>query len=347
MRAESITSPSSDLLPVFGCPPVAYVHSMDLHMVEKPKGHLLRLGKRLAKTCKPNRDRHGHWTLQLTSPTQAGIKLLLDLERREEGAVSQLHIAFDFLTPTQEDAEKMHQWLLAHLSQPWSRNSGDLYAGHPSGTFYSRRCPRGKPPNIQWCMYCDRLSYTDSHTPCCHLELRVTGAKYVRRLVKVAGSRPSTRHPDSRVPILAWDVLLADLHPLVRHYLRLENLDVEAFISAIPEQKPWNHYIPWKLTLRDLLRRLSADPTGQSVAAAHLLRRRLGVRSKAAFRRIDTALLFGTGPPFTTQPILRRRLRIKPKRLVERGQTTYRTVTSITHSHSQRNRRSKMGRKGR
>jgi len=128
-----------------------------------PTGLLSQLrhqyGSHLLITMKSNRFKHW-WVIEINQPTKDTITELA----RHDLQVSRVDVAFDFLTPTLEEAEQATEFLSQHVVLKWRRDQRSTVID--ATTYWSKKASRR---NIA--LYGDRESKTRMGSAA-HLELR-------------------------------------------------------------------------------------------------------------------------------------------------------------------------------
>ena len=108
------------------------------------------------------------YCIHLSQPTPMAFKILSDY--RGVGEVFYIELAWDFITNTQDEAEKLENWIRSHLIE-LRRGSKRVY--NFKTTRYSGN--RNQNPTA---MYANRQSKI-AKKPCVHLEWRISGARSV------------------------------------------------------------------------------------------------------------------------------------------------------------------------
>jgi hypothetical protein len=159
--------------------PVAYIDTVTLfHRGMFPRHELSWLRRRFArrmilKSCKAPGDAFCGGLITLHQPDVEALERLIAIPKRRF-VVSAVHIAVDFICPDQGQAKLAAAFLGRAAVQKWHRRNHCSHREKNTHYFRQERSTR----NIA--IYGDRESKT-GEGPCCHLEMRFTGAAACKR----------------------------------------------------------------------------------------------------------------------------------------------------------------------
>jgi hypothetical protein len=159
--------------------PVAYIDTVTLfHRGMFPRHELSWLRRRFArrmilKSCKAPGDAFCGGLITLHQPDVETLERLIAIPKRRF-VVSAVHIAVDFICPDQGQAKLAAAFLGRAAVQKWHRRNHCSHREKNTHYFRQERSTR----NIA--IYGDRESKT-GEGPCCHLEMRFTGAAACKR----------------------------------------------------------------------------------------------------------------------------------------------------------------------
>ena len=173
-------------------------------------------------------------------PDTATLKHLQDLQH-DRFAISEVHVAVDFLCSSPEEAEHLRAFLQTSMVQRWRRKGQNSHV--ELSTTYANR---NKRVSRNSAIYAARPSKT-GHGPCCHVELRFVGAQACKRAGK-------------RIGLNNFDVLITgvDAFALLNHEARLVLVDPRAVNSRIERFARISKRRYAKTTVTDLRERLAA-----------------------------------------------------------------------------------------
>jgi hypothetical protein len=163
-----------------------------------------------------------------------------------------VHVAFDFHVADLHGAEHLQQHFDQRLRQTWRRRQD---RGSEFGTLYLRRRPNAAR-NIA--IYSDKPSKPDG-SPCCHVELRFTGAEACRA---------------ANLSDLGLLVGGIDAFALLKRQTKISEIDFDRLDAALrraarrflPETKRHHRHITIKGAKVELTIALLKDKTGQLLA---------------------------------------------------------------------------------
>jgi hypothetical protein len=129
------------------------------------------------KIPRPEKTLMGGWlkSYHIQQPTNAALKWL-SRYGRDKLMINQVELAFDFILRTQEEADRLRDYLGKHLLQPWH---GRQRTSRVHGTYYNSG---GGWVRNSYAIYDSLPSKVTGEVNCCHLEWRTNTADAVRKL---------------------------------------------------------------------------------------------------------------------------------------------------------------------